>query len=147
MGENIVYNDTDTREFTFVVNNKNETRGKNLLIEGLKCLTGVCDTGSVADVAIEADARFWSDPNSWPSGELPKEGEDVFVEPGWNMYYDLPDSPVYNSVEVNGRLTFYNDGVDRTFNSHRIYVRAGELLIGNETHPFEAQATIVLHGA
>lgn len=42
LGDNIVKNATDEREFEFVVNYKNEARGKKLLIEGFKCLDNVC---------------------------------------------------------------------------------------------------------
>jgi len=42
LGDNFVFNDTDTREFEFVVNYKNVTRGRKLLIQGFKCLDNIC---------------------------------------------------------------------------------------------------------
>lgn len=44
-------------------------------------------------------------------------------------------------------MTFLNDGVtDITLKSKHVFVRAGELVIGNETNPFIAQAKIILYG-
>ena len=146
LGDNIVYNDTDTREFTFVINNRLEDRGKQLRVEGLKCLTGVCETTVVEEVETEDTKRYWSDATNWPDETLPVDGDDVIIEPGWDMILDIPETPILNSLEINGILTFNDTDYDITLNSHRVYVRAGELHIGNETHPYSNVATIVLHG-
>ena len=146
LGDNIVYNDTETREFEFVVNYKDESLGKEILIEGLKCLTGTCNTNTVEEVELEEGSRLWSDPANWPNGELPVEGDDVVVESGWNMYLDLEETPIFDSLEINGRLTFMVDDYDITLNTKLLYVRAGELLIGEEGAPFPNKATIILHG-
>jgi len=50
--------------------------------------------------------RFWSDPGSWPSGVLPKAGENVHIEPGWNMTLDLAETPELVLLRVNGILRF-----------------------------------------
>jgi hypothetical protein len=60
----------------------------------------------VKDQPLETKLRYWSDSASWPKGILPKDGEDVVIESGWNMVFDLPQSPVLNSLEINGHLTF-----------------------------------------
>jgi len=62
------------------------------------------------------------------------------------MFLDLEETPVLKSLEINGRLTFMQNGKNIHLRSKQILVRAGELLIGNVTHPFEANATITLHG-
>jgi hypothetical protein len=63
------------------------------------------------------------------------------------MIYDLDDvSPIFNLVSVNGKLTFKNDMKNVTFNAKYIFIRAGELHIGNKTHPFLGLCTIMLHG-
>jgi hypothetical protein len=147
LGDNVLYNETEVREFTFVVNYKNETRGKRLLIEGLKCFFDGCGQIELEeDVPIEDTKRYWSDTANWPNEELPKEGDDVFIEQGWDMILDIAETPILNSLEINGILTFNDTDYDITLNSHRVYVRAGELHIGNETHPYSSVATIVLHG-
>jgi len=62
------------------------------------------------------------------------------------MLYDLADSPVFKSIEVNGRLTIENDGGDHQIQAQLIFVRKGELIVGNETNPFTGNANFVLHG-
>ena len=94
------------REFTFVVNNKNETRGKELLIEGLKCFYEGCGQVEVEVVETEDTKRYWSDPLNWPNEVLPAEGDDVIIEPGWDMILDIAETPILNSLEINGILTF-----------------------------------------
>ena len=53
-----------------------------------------------------------------------------------------------NLVTINGRLSFSHDNGTEpiNLNAKQVYIRAGELLIGNKTHPFEGDATITLHG-
>jgi hypothetical protein len=74
----------------------------------LKCV-GSC-IRTIVDVPIENTTRLWSDPKSWDYdniiGHVPLENEDVEIIPGWNMIYDLLDSPLINKLEINGRLTF-----------------------------------------
>lgn len=62
------------------------------------------------------------------------------------MLLDIEETPVLNSLTVNGRLTFIQNNKDIHLRAKQIFVRAGELFIGNETHPFENQATITLMG-
>ena len=145
-GDNVVYNQTEVREFWQVWNYRDETRGREMLVEGLKCLTGVCAQTEVVEVELEEGSRLWSDPANWPNEQLPQEGDDVIIESGWNMYLDIEETPVLNSLEVNGRLTFLNDDFNITLKTKRLYVRAGELYIGTETEPFKNVAKITLVG-
>lgn len=89
--------------------------------------------------------RYWSKAADWPEGKLPAEGDDVHVEPGWNMVFDLEESPVYKLVRVNGNLTFLN-----TTNTHlrakHIFIRAGLVTIGTPEYPMTMDAKITLHG-
>ena len=86
---------------------------------------------------IETTGRNWSNPKSWPNGTVPTSGANVHIESGWNMSFDLnaSNSPVYELVRVNGLLWFDDTG-DRVFRAKHIFVRAGELWIGNTTKPF-----------
>lgn len=78
---------------------------------------------------------------------MPKEGEDVVIKPGINMLYDITNSPLLNSLEVNGRLSFKNEvGHDATLNTMKLHVRAGELLIGADGDEHLGKAKIILHG-
>lgn len=62
------------------------------------------------------------------------------------MLLDIEETPVFKSLTINGRLTFYNNNFDIHLRSKWIFVRAGELLIGTEEEPFKANALITLHG-
>ena len=50
-GDNIVFNDTETREFEFVINGRNPAKS-DILMEGLRCISGVCDLGDVIEVPL-----------------------------------------------------------------------------------------------
>lgn len=50
-GDNIVFNDTETREFEFVVNGKNPAKNE-ILMEGLRCISGVCALDEVVEVPL-----------------------------------------------------------------------------------------------
>jgi hypothetical protein len=63
------------------------------------------------------------------------------------VVYDIDnDSPIYNKVEINGRVSFLDNGVDRNLRARYIFVRQGELTIGNSTFPYLSNATITLYG-
>jgi hypothetical protein len=89
--------------------------------------------------------RLWSDVNNWPLKRLPVEGEDVHIESGWNMTMDLPETPIYRLVRVNGILNFKSD-IDIDFKAKHIFIRAGELNIGQKDHPYEKNCKIELFG-
>jgi hypothetical protein len=55
---------------------------------------------------MENGTRYWSDPKQWPNGTLPKEGDNVYINPGTNWVFDLPVSPLYRYIEINGHVTF-----------------------------------------
>jgi hypothetical protein len=86
---------------------------------------------AIEDVVIEDTVSYWSSPATW-NGTVPVEGDDIIMESGKNIVYDLEgDSPIYNKIEINGRLTFLDDGKDRHLRAKYIFVRSGELIIGN----------------
>ena len=92
-------------------------------------------------IPISSDVKYWSQDETWPSGRKPIAGEDVYIAPGDNIVLDEV-TPVLNLVTVNGRLSFSVDNGTQAINlqANQVYVRAGELLIGNETNPFEGNA-------
>jgi len=102
---NIVYNDTATRLAEFIVTGNIETEGdREIRMDGIQCL-GSC-VEEVEQLEIDSDYSLWSDTASWPSGNLPVEGEDVLIEPGINMLLDIEETPIFNMLRINGRLTF-----------------------------------------
>lgn len=49
-------------------------------------------------------------------------------------------------MQINGRLTFKQDSPKLHLRAKYIFVRMGELIIGNETNPFQGEAKITLYG-
>jgi len=141
----MVLNATDKRLIEFVANGKNELK-KVVKMTGLKCLAGDCALELLNGIPIEADFRYWSDVSNWANSVLPKEGDYVEIQPGWNMVLDVAETPMLKSLQVNGRLQFINSGLDIHLRSKQIFVHTGEFLIGNSTHPFTANAKITLGG-
>lgn len=88
---------------------------------------------------------MWSDASSWPSGKVPVEGDEVEIPTGTLMILDV-DTPVLNSLLINGRLEFDENAADLTLNAKLIHVFAGSFGIGSEEKPFAGQATVMLHG-
>ena len=126
-----------------MINGKNASR-KSINMVAYRCV-GPC-IPAVNNQVIEANVRYWSRPESWKTGRIPLENEDVVVEPGWNMIYDLEESPIYRYVQINGRVTFKTDAPKLHLRAKYLYVRMGELLIGSQEVPFAGQALITLYG-
>jgi hypothetical protein len=95
---------------------------------------------------LEEETRAWSNPLSWEGKGVPQAGDDVHIEPTWNMVLDIPDPPEFNSVLINGRLSFERGMGPVTFRAHNIWVQQGQFYIGTEEEPFEEDANIVLLG-
>ena len=140
-----MHNET-VRRFQIVINGKNNSllENRNIKIVGSRCV-GPC-MEDIKIVATEGSKRYWSNPADWPSKAVPKEGEDIHIEPGWDMIYDLTDSPVYRLIRVNGILTFSN-ATNTHLRCKHLFVRAGELHIGSKDLPYPKQARITLYGA
>ena len=148
----VVVNNTmtvDKREFHIVLTGKNLTGVKGhkvnnkIVVSAHRCIGSCLET--IEEVETENDTRRWSDAANWPNGVMPQAGEDVFVESGWNMTFDMADTPIYRVVVINGILNFKND-TDLHLKAKHIFVRAGELNIGTEANPHEMKATITLYG-
>jgi hypothetical protein len=101
-GDNVIYNQTEIREFNFVVNGKDMEARSEFSIEAIRC--GAACEEKVEEIEISKDFILWSDINSWESGALPVAGEDVEILPGVNMQLDI-DTPLLNKLTINGRLT------------------------------------------
>jgi hypothetical protein len=130
--------------------------GRNAVdLTGWRCVgtdwDGKCDLEEIPDGEVERGFRLWSEKAAWEGqldDRIPIDGDNIVIEPTWNMIYDLPiDGPIpkLESLEINGNLTFL-DGADRLLKSHSIFVRDGALNIGSEDEPFVNKATITLLG-
>ena len=109
-----------------------------------------CESSCPEDVnpnTIEDKVRKWSEVASWETtNKLPEEGDEVLIEPTWNMVVDV-DTPVLKSVLVQGRLSFANDHDSASLHARIIDVeKYGELLIGSKDSAFTKSAKIVLYG-
>jgi len=63
----------------------------------------------------------------------------VNIIPGLHIIYDLADSPLFDVITVNGKLSFLDDKENfpnMNLNCKYIFVRAGQLAIGSEEEPF-----------
>jgi hypothetical protein len=61
------------------------------------------------------------------------------------MILDIEETPVLRLIRVNGILSF-SDLMNVNLQAKHIFVRAGELHIGNETNPYQHNAQITLYG-
>ena len=146
-GDNWVRNETDRREFELVINGK-DTEYSRLIVEPLECIAGTCVLDTIEEVELEEGQRLWSDPESWgEGGKVPEEGDEVTIESGWNMVLDIEETPILESLTINGRLSFARlTDLNIHLRVKRIFVRAGEFVIGSEEEPFENEAKITLMG-
>ena len=87
-GDNLVKNETEFRTFEFVVNAKDESYN-DLTVRPLECISGTCFLEELETIELEAGQRQWSDPNSWETGFIPVEGDEVEIMSGVNMILDL----------------------------------------------------------
>lgn len=102
-------------------------------MNGIRCRSNCME--EIVEREEESEYRYWSDESNWPDEKLPEEGEDVHIESGWKMILDIEETPIFKLVRVNGLLIFSNE-TDVHLRAKHIFVRAGELQIGNETHPY-----------
>lgn len=78
---------------------------------------------------------------------MPVANETVLIDSDVNMVLDI-NTPILKMLTIKGRLSFLQNGTaqDITLNSYIVFVAGGELVIGNETNPFNGTATIKLYG-
>lgn len=84
----------------------------------------------------------WSDPATWPSGEVPGDGDDVVIPSGQQVLLDV-DTANLGSLTIQGTLVFDEKDVELT--SEWIMLH-GTLGIGGPERPFPNKAIITLNG-
>ena len=84
----------------------------------------------------------WSDPATWPSGEVPAEGDAVTIGEDMDVVLDV-SPPALRSLTIQGRLSF-SDEADLELETEWVYVPGGELEIGTADDPHTRNATITL---
>jgi hypothetical protein len=90
-GQNLVQNITnrtykEDQRMHLIIGPGNWTGPKSISMRSRACIVN-CTRVNQAPVAkpLEADVRYWSNPQHWTSGEVPVAGDDVEIESGWNM--------------------------------------------------------------
>lgn len=142
MGMNVVYNLTEARETHFVVNG--DDGSGSMTITGKRCIEN-CQAilppvpEEPEKPPEEIPTNLWSDPKTWKNldNRIPLEGEKVIIDPNMHVIYDLGISPLFQSLEVNGLMTFLS-GQPAKINAYAVWVRAGTMRIGTETEPFDS---------
>jgi hypothetical protein len=136
----------DPKEFHLAINGKNNTRdNQKIRLKAHRC-DGSC-TAAIVVAPMENRTRYWNNSADWPNGTIPIAGDTVEVMSGWNMVFDLEESPILKMLTINGILTFKNDSQTQIhLRAKHIFIRAGELHIGSAEYPFLGKARITLHG-
>jgi hypothetical protein len=166
LGNNVIFPTNDVREFHFIVNGKQAVEGKFTETQKMEFTAHRCKpTAEEPDKCNDAtepgqpcpeDLRYWSEPKDWDEEKDPElrkaqvqpmAGDSFKIPPGWNMILDLAETPIFDTIEVNGCLGFKNgkDGEDITLKAKKILIR-GELYIGSKEEPFKNNARIELYG-
>ncbi len=84
----------------------------------------------------------WSDPGTWPGGQVPAAGAAVTVPAGENVLLDV-SPPALAGLTIEGALVFDDKDLDLTADW---MVVSGTLRIGTGAAPFTRRATITLTG-
>jgi len=137
-GDYQLRNQSDWKEFEILLNGKDKTREK-LLVRPLECIQGQCPIEAVADMDLPVSASPWSDAKTW-GGKLPVDGDEVEITNKMWVELDLAETPKLKKLTINGRLTVKSDAEKLKsikLRSFLIWVRAGELLVGDAEKPFE----------
>jgi cell migration-inducing and hyaluronan-binding protein len=103
-------------------------------------LVGVFAVVQAQNAGSPAASR-WSDPATWPDGQVPRAGDKVTIERGKAVVLDV-SPPALLGLTIDGKLSFA-DTADLELTSEWVMVH-GELEIGTEARPHTRQATITL---
>ena len=69
----------------------------------------------------------------------------MFIPYAWRLKLDTA-VPILNELTIDGELHF-EDTADRTLEAYKIWVRVGDVFVGDDGYPFTHQAKIILHGS
>src|SRR5580658_589311 len=84
---------------------------------------------------------LWSDPATWPDGQVPRAGDEVTIDSGKDVVLDVSPPPLHG-LTVKGKLSF-SDKADVELTTEWVML-FGELAIGTEAQPHTHKATITL---
>lgn len=116
--------------------------GRLAIAFALGLLGCTAETTGPASGGGPSNARPWSDPATWPGGQVPAPGDSVVIPAGTSVRLDL-SPPALQSLTVQGSLVFGDN--DITLTTGWILVE-GTLQAGTENHPYTRRALITLTG-
>jgi len=137
-GNNVLFNETEIREFHFIINGKQleegkiQEKGRKMKVVAHRCKGNDCFAAVEPDVECVEEIRLWSDPKSWdtePDPELrvekplPMDDEEVTIPADWNMQIDIAETPELDLINVQGCLHFKN------VEGENIHLRAKKIFI------------------
>lgn len=136
MGDNVVFiNEDGSGNLTFAVNSKRS----RVRVREVSCVSNCSPDVPEEDEIIDPNRiRYWSNPLDWDhylNGRIPEDGDEIEIRLGWNMIFDILESPKLKKLEINGVLSL-SDEADRSISAYNIWVRAGTFNIGSSTSPF-----------
>lgn len=82
----------------------------------------------LSNLFILSSQRRWSNPDSWPNGQLPQEKDDVAIASSWRMLLDITPPPL-NRVFIYGELEF-EDKRDYNFTANLVKKHHSISLLG-----------------
>ncbi|HHX81594.1 MAG TPA: hypothetical protein GX696_01250, partial [Pseudomonadaceae bacterium] len=91
--------------------------------------------------SVQAQQSLWSDPATWPGGELPAAGTAVVIDSDMDVILDV-SPPTLRSLTIDGKLSFASDK-DIELSTDWIMLH-GELRAGSEAAPHTGNVTITL---
>ncbi|XP_038045747.1 fibrocystin-L-like [Patiria miniata] len=141
--------ENDTKTLTYIVSGKGESElvDRKIHPNVYTCFYKDC-LPSVPKPPPDTrpdDVKFWSHEQSWESGSLPVDNEDVTILASDWMVADV-ELPVINKLVIYGALEI-DDSQDNKLEATYILIQGGRLVIGfSESNPFQHEMKILLNG-
>ena len=105
-------------------------------------------TNTKSKYEFPAGAGRFSDPSTWGARGVPDQNSTdmLFIPAGFNLTLDVADT-YFRVWVIEGHLHFQR-GMNITMQAEIIVINGDDahFSIGSETHPFEDQANIIMHG-
>ncbi|KAJ3088845.1 Fibrocystin-L [Quaeritorhiza haematococci] len=138
------YNKTN-KEAWIVINGKPTAGDKQISYRLLYCPINGCPPPQYIPTAPNGTVGgtfLWSNETAWPGGQLPGPEDDVYI---WGIQEAILDINVgIRNLFILGTVRF--DRKNLHLSAQNIFVMGGQLLIGNQTHPFQEEAKITIYG-
>jgi hypothetical protein len=101
LGNNVLYNETDIREFHFIINGKQPeanktTESRAVKFTGHRCIGSDCFPEAAPEAECSNETRHWSEAIDWSletdptkrsatGNTIPGKGASFKIPTGWNM--------------------------------------------------------------